>query len=746
MSTQTLNVKGMTCAACANRIEKVVGKMDGVEQATVNLATEKLFVSFNDALTTPAQMQERVAKIGYELQEETNEYKDLSKKDEVETAFRKFKWAAVFTLPLFYISMAPMIPFVNLPLPSFIDINSHDWRVLMTNAFLQMALTIPVMIIGRDFYLIGFKAMWQKAPNMDSLLAIGTSAAFFYSLLSTWQLWNGNHHAAHYLYFEATAVILALPLLGKAMEMRSKGRASEAIQKLMNLAPKMATVIRNDVEVELPIEEIVIDDVLLVKPGQKIAVDGVVLSGASAVDEAMLTGESLPVEKGQGAKVFAATMNTTGTLTYKAEKVGKDTALAQIVRLVEDAQTSKAPIAQLADKVSAVFVPIVVIFAIVMGLVWGIASGDATFTTKIVIAILVIACPCALGLATPTSIMVGTGKGAENGILIKSGQALETAHSIHAVILDKTGTITTGKPKVTDIQALDMDEASFLQIFASAEKNSEHPLAMAILNEATDRGMAILPTQHFEALTGRGIVATINNQEILAGNIKLMNERNISLNALQEYADQLASQAKTPMYLAIDGQLKGIIAVADTVKETSRQAIADLQKMKIDVYMLTGDNKKTAQSIAQQVGITNVLAEVLPSDKSNKVKELQEKGQVVAMVGDGMNDAPALAQADIGMAIGSGVDVAMESADIVLMQSDLRQVAKAIHLSKKTISNVKQNLLWAFGYNTILIPIAAGVLYIFGGPLMSPMFAAAAMAFSSVSVVVNALRLKTIKL
>ncbi|MDR2833417.1 MAG: cadmium-translocating P-type ATPase [Streptococcaceae bacterium] len=745
MSTQTLNVKGMTCAACANRIEKVVGKMSGIEQATVNLATEKLFVSYDEKAIDIHQMQERVAKIGYELSE-NEEAIDLSKQEEVKKAFNKFMFAAIFTIPLFYLAMAPMIPFVNLPIPSFVNPNSHELPTVLTNALVQMSLTIPVMIIGRDFYINGFKALGQKAPNMDSLLAIGTSAAFLYSLISTWQIIGGNHHAVHYLYFEATAVILALPLLGKALETRSKGRASEAIQKLMDLAPKMATIIIDNQEKIIPIENVQINDILLVKPGEKIAVDGLVVNGSSSIDESMLTGESLPVEKKAGDQVFTATMNTTGTLTYQAKKIGKETALAQITKLVEEAQGSKAPIAQLADKVSAVFVPIVVGFALLMGIIWFLATRDLTFTIKIVIAILVIACPCALGLATPTSIMVGTGKGAQNGILIKSGVALEIAHSIDAVILDKTGTITSGKPEVTDIQVINGEEQAFLQIFASAEKNSEHPLGMAIVNVAIERGVTLLPTTHFEALTGRGILAIIEGKEVLAGNSKLMLERNIVLEEMIDFADTLAMQGKTPMYLAIDGKLSGVLAVADTVKESSKQAIEKLQEMNIDVYMLTGDNEKTAQAIAKQVGITNVFAQVLPEDKADKVKLLQAKGQVVAMVGDGMNDAPALAQANIGMAIGAGVDVAMESADVVLMKSDLNQVAQAIYLSKKTINNVKQNLLWAFGYNVILIPIAAGILYPFTNILMSPMFAAAAMAFSSVSVVVNALRLKNVKL
>ncbi|MBY1830682.1 copper-translocating P-type ATPase, partial [Clostridioides difficile] len=583
----------------------------------------------------------------------------------------------------------------------------------------------------------------------DSLVAIGTLAAFLYSLYTTLQIANGQiqgmHH--HQLYYESAGIIIALILLGKYLESKSKGKTSEAIKKLMGLQPKTAIVLVDGKEVETPIEEVEIGDILLVKPGTKIPVDGVVIEGYTSVDESMLTGESIPVEKNVGSKVTGASINKNGVIKFKAEKIGGDTALAQIIKLVEDAQGTKAPIAKLADTVSGYFVPIVIAIAVVASLLWFLIGGkDIVFVLTIFISVLVIACPCALGLATPTAIMVGTGKGAENGILIKGGEALESAHKVNTVIFDKTGTITEGKPKVTDIVLNNnVKEEYLIKIASSAEKGSEHPLGEAIVKYGEEKNIKFEKVDNFKAIPGAGIQVTINDESILLGNRKLMNDNNIKLGDLEEKSNILASQGKTPMYIAVDGNLSGIIAVADVVKESSKKAIEILHDMGIKVAMVTGDNAKTANAIANQVGIDMVLAEVLPEDKSKEVEKLQNQGKFVAMVGDGINDAPALAKADIGIAIGSGTDVAIESADIVLMKSDLIDVPTAIKLSHETIKNIKQNLFWAFGYNTIGIPVAAGILYVFGGPLLNPMIAAAAMSLSSVSVVSNALRLKNFK-
>ena len=665
----------------------------------------------------------------------------------MKTLFTKFIIATVFAIPLFYIAMGPMImkPIGPWPVPEIID----PMKNTLNYALIQIILVLPIMAAGYKFYINGFKALFTKSPNMDSLVAIGTLAAFLYSLYTTVQIYNGTietmHH--HQLYYESAGIIIALILLGKYLESRSKGKTSEAIKKLMGLQPKTAIVIVDGKEIETPIEEVQVGDIILVKPGSKIPVDGIVLEGHTSVDESMLTGESIPVEKNKGDRVTGASINKNGSIKFSAERVGSDTALAQIIKLVEDAQGTKAPIAQLADTVSGYFVPIVIGIAIVSALLWFVIGGkDIVFVLTIFISVLVIACPCALGLATPTAIMVGTGKGAENGILIKGGEALESAHKVDTIIFDKTGTITEGKPVVTDIVVIEeIDENYLLKIASSAEKGSEHPLGEAIVRCGEERNIEFEKVENFKAIPGHGIEVTIDNKNILLGNKKLMDDRNISLSNLEEKSDMLAIEGKTPMYISIDNKLAGIIAVADVVKESSKKAIETLHNMGIKVAMVTGDNKKTANAIAKQVGIDIVLAEVLPEDKSNEVKKLQDQGKFVAMVGDGINDAPALAKADIGIAIGSGTDVAMESADIVLMKSDLMDVPTAIKLSNETIKNIKQNLFWAFGYNTIGIPIAAGILYVFGGPLLNPMFAAAAMSLSSVSVVTNALRLRKFK-
>ena len=745
MNKETLKIGGMTCAACSQRVEKAIAKLDGIKTVSVNLATEKATLEYDPQVIRISAVKDCVIKTGYQVlasdQNAADEDK-IRKQKEIKTLWTKFVIATVFGLPLLYFAMVPMVSWWPFPIPKALNPMIYPLRF----ALLQICLVTPVIIAGYRFYTVGFKALIQRSPNMDSLVAIGTSSAIIFSIYNTYRIIQGDFAAVEKLYYETAGVIIALILLGKSLEAVSKGKTSEAIKKLMGLAPKTATVISNGKEIELPIEDVEIGDIILVRPGEKIPVDGVVLEGNTSIDEAMLTGESMPVDKKIGDKVFAASINKNGMITFRATKVGSDTALAQIIKLVEDAQGSKAPIAKMADIVSGYFVPVVCVIALIAFLAWFISGETLAFSLTIFISVLVIACPCALGLATPTAIMVGTGKGAENGILIKGGEALETAHKITTIVFDKTGTITEGKPEVTDIiTASGINRTNLLRIAASGEKGSEHPLGEAIVRGAKKENLEFLPVEAFEAIPGHGIEVTIEKSQILIGNKKLMDQRNISLKELQDKSDQLAREGKTPMYVAMDGGLAGIIAVADVVKESSDKAIKKLQSMGIEVAMITGDNRKTADAIAKQVGIDRVLAEVLPQDKSNEVKKLQAEGKKVCMVGDGINDAPALVQADIGIAIGSGTDVAMESADIVLMKSDLMDVPTAIHLSKSTIRNIKQNLFWAFGYNVAGIPIAAGILHLFGGPLLNPIFAAAAMAFSSVSVVSNALRLKGFK-
>ncbi|MDR0451754.1 MAG: heavy metal translocating P-type ATPase, partial [Treponema sp.] len=730
----SIPIGGMTCAACAARVEKAIRRLNGVESVSVNLATEKAAVSYDPQALRLSAIREVIEKAGYRALsfsgKEAVDEDRLRKERDIRILKTKFIIAASFALPLLYIAMAPMIAWVRLPFPGALS----PMRFPLAYGLAELALTLPIIAVGYRFYTVGFKALWQRSPNMDSLIALGTTAAVLYSAYNILQIIQGHSMAVHSLYFETAGVIIALILLGKTLEAVSKGRTSEAIKKLMGLAPKTAIILEDGAEKEIPIEEVLPGDIIIVKPGARIPVDGTVTEGRSAVDESMLTGESMPVDKSAGADVYAATINTTGVVRFRATKVGSDTALARIIKLVEDAQGSKAPIAKLADVVSGYFVPIVCLVAVMSGAAWFIGTRDIEFSLTIFISVLVIACPCALGLATPTAIMVGTGKGAENGILIKSGEALETAHRIDTIVFDKTGTITEGKPEVTDIiPAGGADAEYLLRITASAEKGSEHPLGQAIVNGAEERGLGLLKVDRFEALAGRGIEAEIGGVRALVGNRKLMEERGVPLEELEAASDRLAGEGKTPMYAAFSENgdafsAAGIIAVADVVKAGSEAAVKSLRGMGIEVAMITGDNRKTAAAIARQVGIDRVLSEVLPQDKSAEVKKLQESGgpargekrrlspvaanrrRFVAMVGDGINDAPALAQADIGIAIGSGTDVAMESADIVLMRSDLADVPTAINLSKRTIRTIKQNLFWAFGYNTVGIPLAAGVL------------------------------------
>ncbi|SEL13234.1 Cu+-exporting ATPase [Carnobacterium iners] len=737
-------IEGMTCASCAQTVEKAVGKQLGVSTANVNLATEKLHVQYDPKIVSVADIIKTVSDTGYKASEEVDaamksEEEQDKKARYISSLWKRFWISALFTVPLLYISMGHML---GAPLPEFLNPAINPVIFVIT----QLVLTIPVVILGRNFFTIGFKALFKGHPNMDSLVALGTSAAFIFSLGATIAVFLGNTTYAMELYYESAAVILTLITLGKYVEALSMGKTSEAIKKLMGLAPKTARVMRDGKEIELAIEEVQVGDNLVVKPGEKMPVDGIIIEGMTSVDEAMLTGESMPIEKTIGDTIISGSMNQNGTIQYKATKVGKDTTLSQIIKLVEDAQGSKAPIAKLADTISGYFVPIVIALALIAGLSWYVSGQSGVFVLTIVISVLIIACPCALGLATPTAIMVGTGKGAEHGVLIKSGVALETTHQVETVIFDKTGTITQGKPKVTDIvTSADFSKEKLLLLAASAEKGSEHPLGAAIVLEAETKKVTLAKMHEFNAIPGHGIEGMIDGQRILLGNKKLMDERAISLGTLATTSDSLASEGKTPMYIAVDGQLAGIIAVADTIKESSVKAIERLNQMGLEVVMITGDNKRTAQAIAKQVGIERVLSEVLPEEKANEVKMLQSEGKKVAMVGDGINDAPALAQADIGIAIGSGTDIAIESADIVLMRSDLMDVPTAIELSKATIKNIKENLFWAFAYNILGIPVAMGVLYLLGGPLLNPMLAGAAMSFSSVSVLLNALRLKRFK-
>ena len=735
-------IEGMSCASCAMTVENAVSKMPGVDKASVNLATEIMTVEANDSVT-PEDIAKVVDGVGYGARprgksvEEELEEKNEKKEAHLREMKQNLTISAIFAVPLLFIAMADM---VGIPMPAFLS----PMQSPVSYALIQLALVLPIIWLGRHFFVDGFKALSKGHPNMDSLVALGTSAAFLYSLYGTYHVLEGHAHFAMNLYYESAGVILTLITLGKYFEAVSKGKTSMAIQTLVGLAPKMATVLRDGQEVEVPVEEVQVGDLIRVKPGEKVPVDGVVTEGNSTVDESMLTGESIPVSKAVGDEVIGASLNKTGSFILKATKIGKDTALSQIVHLVEQAQGSKAPIAKLADKVSGVFVPIVIGLALVSGLAWYFLGQESwVFALTITISVLVIACPCALGLATPTAIMVGTGKGAENGILLKSGEALEEANHVNMVVFDKTGTITNGTPVVTDVVTADNTDAdALIRLAASLEVASEHPLGEAIVAKAKEQGAAFDEVTNFEAIPGFGIKGHIGETLVFLGNEKWMRENGLVDEAMNEKANRFAEQGKTPLYIGYNDAVQGLIVVADTVKESSARAIQTLHEMGIQVAMMTGDHERTAQAIAAEVGIDRVFSEVLPQDKANYVSKLQEEGYIVAMVGDGINDAPALAQAQVGIAIGTGTDVAIESADAVLMKSDLMDVPAMLKLSRATIRNIKENLFWAFAYNVIGIPFAMGVLHLFGGPLLNPMIAGAAMSFSSVSVVLNALRLK----
>ena len=741
MKKEEFALEGLQCAGCVSTVEKVVRDLPGVKEANVNLATEKMMVQFNPKEADVQKIMETVSLAGYQAilinDEEDVLEKTAIKKEKQLQSLKVRAWVSgVFAIVLLYIAMGEMI---GLPLPQILQPMEHPIVFSVT----QLILVTPILWVGRSYFVNGFKALIRKHPNMDSLVALGTSAAILYSVWSTIRILSGEYHYVMHLYVESAAVILAFITVGKYFETLTKGRTSQAIQSLVALSPKVATVIRDGKEVEVPVEELQVGEVVFVRPGEKIPVDGVILSGESFVDESMITGESVPVFKKEGSKVVGATLNTTGSFQVEVSQVGKDTTLSQIIRLVEEAQGSKAPIAAIADRVAGIFVPIVMGLSLLAGLYWGLIGGESfEFVVTVMISVLVIACPCALGLATPTAIMVGTGFGAKRGILIKSSAALEEAGHVGVVLLDKTGTITNGKPKVVDIQVFnDYSKEEVLKVAASIEKHSEHPLGKAIVEEAEKQEFDILPIEQFQSISGMGIQGIVDGKEVLLGNHLLLQNQGIAVDEFNAVIDIVASKGQTAMFVVIQKQVAGIIVVADTIKATSKEAIQQMKALGLQVRMVTGDHEKTAKAIANEVGIETVYSQVLPNEKASVVEQLLEEGYQVAMVGDGINDAPALAKATVGIAIGSGVDVAIETADMVMMQDDLRLVAKTIQLSKMTMMTIKENLFWAFIYNVIGIPVAMGVLHFFGGPLLSPMIAGAAMSFSSVSVVLNALRL-----
>ncbi len=753
---QKFTVTGMTCSACSAHVDKAVRRLDGVCEVNVNLLGGSMTVDWDGALT-PEQIVSAVEKAGYGASLPAAAGRSAAQakpavsamEDDLKNMKARLISSFVFLIPLFYLSMGHMMGW---PIPHFF----HGAENAMTFALTLFLLTAPIMVINQKYYRVGFKTLFHLSPNMDSLIAVGSAAAVVYGIAALycigWGLGHGDtalvEHYSMDLYFESAGMILTLITLGKYLETRSKGKTGQAIARLMDLTPKTATVLRDggEVEVEVPVEQVQAGDLVLVRPGGSVPVDGVVVKGASSVDESALTGESIPVDKGPGDTVISASINKSGVLTLRATRVGEDTTLAQMIRLVDEAASSKAPIAKLADKVAGVFVPVVMAIALVTAVIWMIATGSVERALTSGVAVLVISCPCALGLATPVAIMVGTGKGAEHGILVKSAEGLENLRSVTTVVLDKTGTVTEGKPRVTDLYPLGQTTTEeLLCVAASLEKPSEHPLGAAIVEEAANRNIPLCAVEEFQAIHGKGVRGSIQGSDFLAGNAAMLADAKVDLGQDAMIADELAKQGKTPLFFVEDGKPIGIIAVADTVKASSKAAIEAFQRLGLKVVMLTGDNKRTAEAIGRELGLTEVVSEVLPTDKERQIAALQERGEKVAMVGDGINDAPALARADVGLAIGAGTDVAIESADIVLMKSDLVDAVTAVELSRATIRNVKQNLFWAFFYNVVCIPVAAGVLAIWGGPQLSPMLGAAAMSFSSVCVVTNALRLRFFK-
>lgn len=758
---EKFDVTGMTCSACSSRVEKCVSKLEGVDEVSVNLLTNSMQVKYDEKIIKEQGIIDAVVHAGYGaspaendngfgssvLAEHSEGSPGENRKNPVQEHLEYMKkrtfWSFVFLIPLMYVSMGHMI---GVPLPGFL----HGTVNAVAFAMTQFLLCLPVLYINRKYFTKGFSTLFHGAPNMDTLIAVGSAASLVYGVFAIYRMGYGLgvqdmelvERYLHDLYFESAVMILALINIGKYLEARSKGKTSQAIEKLMDMAPKTAFVERDGMVVEIPAEEILPGDVLQVKPGSSVPADGVILEGSTSIDQAAITGESIPVQKNTGDAVIAATMNKAGFFRMKATKVGKDTTFAQIIRLVEDASASKAPIAKMADKIAGVFVPVVMAIALITGIVWVIAGAEFEFALSCAISVLVISCPCALGLATPVAIMVGTGKGAENGILIKSGEALEVTHSIQSVVLDKTGTITQGTPKVTDIQTFGVDKQELLKIAGALEKKSEHPLAEAVLEQVKEEKLTLPEVQEFQAVPGKGIQGKIQGIQYYAGNLKFMEEQKMDISKVQTQVERLAEEGKTPLIFAKEQQILGTLAAADLVKPTSAQAIRELKKLGIQVIMLTGDNERTAKAIQKQLDLDTVIAEVLPQDKEREVAKLQEEGKTDAMVGDGINDAPALARADVGIAIGAGTDVAIESADIVLMKNDLLDVVTAVGLSKAVIRNIKENLFWAFFYNACGIPLAAGLLYPMFGLKLSPMFGAAAMSLSSLFVVSNALRLR----
>ncbi len=746
MVTETYIIKGMTCASCSSAVERVTRKLEGVSESNVNLATNRMTITYEEKALTPQDIMDRVERAGFEASIEEDKGKDQARKEEREVlenhkkTKRRLIGAICLAIPLLYVSMGHMVP-IPMPLPDIIDMHHNPLNFALT----QLILTVCILICGRKFYIVGFKTLFRGHPNMDSLVAIGTGSAFIYSLVMTVMI-PSNPSAVHNLYYESSAVVVTLVMLGKYMESKSKGKTSEAIRKMMELAPDMAVRLKDGKEEQVSLDQIAVGNILLIRPGSRVPLDGKVVGGSSSVDESMLTGESIPVEKDLDDPVIGGSLNYNGSLQVKVTHTGSDTTLSKIIKLMEDAQGRKAPISKMADQVAGYFVPTVLVIAVLAAIIWALTGQELAFVLTVFVSVLVIACPCALGLATPTAIMVGTGLGASHGILIKSGEALEIAHKVDTVVLDKTGTVTLGQPRVVQTVSRNLPKEKLLEIAAACEVPSEHPLGQAIVREAAEKEIPLEKAENFQSVTGQGIRAQYQGQDILVGNARMMDAAGVDISVLEAESESAASKGQTPMYVVADQTLEGFISVADTVKENSADAISHIKKLGIQVYMLTGDHQKTADYIGSLVHVDHVVAQVMPGDKAAVVQKLQEEGKRVMMVGDGVNDAPALAQADVGVAIGSGSDIAIESGDMVLMKSDLMDVYRAIRLSKGTIRNIRENLFWAFIFNSLGIPVAAGVLYAFGGPLLNPIFAGLAMSFSSVFVVSNALRLKTLKL
>jgi len=738
MTEKSFAIEGMNCASCAAHVEKVAAKVEGITFASVNLATERLTISYDARKTSMNQVIDAVSKAGYKAIDDEKER--FSARPETERLRKRLIWSLAFTVPLLIITMSSM---AGARLPGFISPGTSP----LNFALLQLLLTLPVVITGRSFYITGTKTLLRGNPGMDTLVAMGTAAAFLYGIFATIRIAGGDAHFAHSLYFESAATIITLITLGRFLEARSKAKAGNAIRKLLSLAPPLATVIRDGKEKTVPASKVNVDEPVVVRPGERFPTDGIVTSGTSSADESMLTGESIPVEKTEGSEVTGGSINLNGSVVYHATRVGSETTLARIVKLMEEAQGSKAPIARLADKISGIFVPVVMSLAFLAGVAWLIGTGDFRLAFTVLISVLIIACPCALGLATPVAVMVGTGRGAQQGILIKGGEALETARKAKVVVLDKTGTVTTGVPAVTDVITVNRtDEQTLISLAAGAESRSEHPVARAVTRYAEEKGYSFSGPGRFSALPGYGVEAAVDGIHVLAGSRRLMAERKVDTGEADKTADDLAARGNTVMYVSANGKCLGVIAVADTIRTGSAPAVAEMKAMGLEVMMITGDSIQTAQHIAARAGIESVVAGVLPGDKAAEIRKIMNSGKSVIMVGDGINDAPALATADVGIAIGSGTDVAIEAADVVLIRNDLGDVVRTLKLSHFTIRNIRQNLFWAFFYNILGIPVAMGLLHLFGGPLLNPMFAAAAMSFSSVSVVWNALRLRNIRL